>query len=248
MAWDETYRKLKETNEPFVMATLVEVKGSSPREAGARLFVRRGGGTIGTIGGGAMEAGVIEEAASLFEIGGSRLLEYTFTESGCGGRVKVFLEAVRPERELVIFGGGNVGHALAAVMADTSFAVSIVEPRPETLQRFSLPEGVALITEEPLVAARNLACSAERTHIVIAGYSHELDEQLMLALAEREFRYLGVLGSATKAKSLRKALERHGVNAGTRARIHCPAGFPDVGGKRPQEVAISIAAQLLGLP
>jgi xanthine dehydrogenase accessory factor len=248
MSWSETYRKLKEANEPFVMATLVEVKGSSPREAGARLFVRRGGKTIGTIGGGAMEASVIEEAASLFESGGSRLLEYTFKESGCGGRVKVFLEAVRPERELVIFGGGNVGHALAAVMASTSFAVSVVESRPETLQRFALPEGVALITEEPLEAARDLACSSERTHIVIAGYSHELDEQLMLALAEREFRYLGVLGSATKAKTLRKALERHGADEALLARIHCPAGLPGVGGKGPQEVAISLAAQLLGLP
>lgn len=245
MAWHETYAQLNATHEPFVMATLVAVKGSSPREAGSRLFIRRDGTRIGTIGGGTMEEQVVAEAQRLFTEGGTRLLEYSFAESGCGGRVTLFLETVRPERELIIFGGGNVGHALAGVMAATSFAVTLVEPRPETLQRFAPPEGVALIAQAPLEALEALAFSAERTHLLIAGYSHELDEALMLALSKRPFRYLGILGSAAKAKALYRALDEHGVDAATRERIHCPAGMPGVGGKTPQEVAISIAAELL---
>src|SRR5713101_6046182 len=106
--WAEALRTL-ERGQPFALATVVNVRGSTPREVGAKMIVRHDG-QFGTIGGGCGEAEVFRKARVLLEEGGaSRLAEIDLTgdfdqkEIGtCGGIMDVFVDLWSPERDLTI--------------------------------------------------------------------------------------------------------------------------------------------------
>lgn len=92
---------LRTQDRPLVLATVVEKLGSSPRGAGTRMLVDADGGSIGTIGGGAVEAAVIRDAAALCGGEVSRVADYDLSNSQaatlgmvCGGHIKVLLEPI----------------------------------------------------------------------------------------------------------------------------------------------------------
>lgn len=244
MRWAEDAKALFEQGIPFVLATLIECDGSAPREAGAKMIIPQEGAPLGTIGGGVLEAAVIGAAQNLFSKGGSEIFDYRYPHGGCGGWVRVFLESIAPRRKLVIFGGGHIGHALATVMAPTTFQVRVIEERAETLEKFRWPEGVELMgaaldeAVETLRGETNLYC-------VIAGFSARQDLQILSELAHLPWHYLGVLGSRGKGERLREHLRQIGIGEERIGRFHCPAGLKGVGGKEPSEIAVSIAAEIL---
>jgi xanthine dehydrogenase accessory factor len=106
--WAEAVRTL-ERDKPFALATVVNVRGSTPREVGAKMIVRDDG-QFGTIGGGCGEAEVFRKARVLLEDGGeARLAEVDLTgdfdqqEIGtCGGVMDVFIDLWRPRADLDI--------------------------------------------------------------------------------------------------------------------------------------------------
>ena len=77
-------------------------------------------------------------------------------------------------------------------------------------------------------------------------HRHDIDEAIVADVVGRPARYLGLIGSPTKWRRFRDRLESRGVAEEALDRVKCPIGL-DVGGKSPQEVAISIAAELLGV-
>lgn len=241
MNWLDDLLRLREHKEPFVLATVIDSMGSSPREAGAKMAITAAE-TFGTVGGGVLEAAVVERSRSLLGIGGSEIFEFAYPQSGCGGSVKVFLESLIPQKTLWIFGGGHVGYALASVMVHTPFAVHVVEERIQTLQRHEWPEGVKIVkmafTEAALAVEDDAYC-------VVAGFSSHEDRKILSALAGVKWRYLGVLGSRNKGEQLREHLQGLGISQEQMNRFFSPAGIGGIGGKSPGEIAISIAAQIL---
>lgn len=244
MRWVDEVNALSKRGVPFVMATVVECRGSSPRDAGARMIVRADGTATGSVGGGFVEAAVLREAAEMMGSAQSALKEYRYPEGGCGGEVKIFLESFAPARKVVIFGGGHIGHALASILAPTSLRVSVVEERPETLERFEWPDGVELICTDGVEAAGEL--DDRELCIVVAGFSARHDERIVTALGDVPWRYLGVVGSVSKGERLREYLSGLGVGEERMERFRCPAGMEGIGGKLPGEIAISIAAEIFG--
>ena len=94
---------LRQLKGPAVLATVLEKSGSSPRGAGTRMLVYPDGTIAGTIGGGALEAAVIREAAERMGKRESYVRDYALTQSGaaalgmvCGGRIRVLLEPLTP--------------------------------------------------------------------------------------------------------------------------------------------------------
>ncbi len=120
---------------PFVLATVVEAGGSTPRAAGARMMIDAND-TMGTIGGGALEKRVIDDARNLL----SEQKQSTHMVSVhlvrdlamcCGGKMSVFLEKVDPSPTLWIYGAGHVGTQLAHTAQLAGFAVTVVDGREE---------------------------------------------------------------------------------------------------------------------
>ncbi len=106
--WQAAVEQFKE-GRSFVLATILDVKGSSPRHVGTRFLIRQDGTIVGTIGGGLLEAQVQQFAAAALSTGMSRHALFSFTGEGaesnemiCGGTAEVlveFIDAANRERE-----------------------------------------------------------------------------------------------------------------------------------------------------
>jgi len=144
---------------------------------------------------------------------------------------------------IVLFGSGHVGRALVPVLASLNVTITWVDGRA---------------TEFPDVIPNNVTkqVSDDALHVVEAGssgaiylvmtYSHDIDYDLVRAILRRgDARYCGLIGSASKRARFVQRMEKDGLTSEQIAGLTCPIGVPGTGGKRPEEIAISVAAQIL---
>lgn len=238
--------ELAELGTPFVLVTLVEATGSTPSDTGAKMLVTANGLEEGTVGGGRVEAKAIAEAQSMLEQETDHLFVKWNLKADvgmtCGGTVQFFFE--RPgwsSWKIVIFGAGHVTQALTRLLVTLPCQVTCIDPRPDWLSR--LPGGIQTIeTCEPPSEVCSLS---ENSFVLCMTQGHKSDLPVLLEIFKqgKEFDYLGVIGSKTKAAVLRKELADGGIQP-EQMQFHCPIGLP-IGTNHPGEIAISIAAQLL---
>jgi xanthine dehydrogenase accessory factor len=248
--FEELVRR-RRLGERVVLATVVRVAGSTPRDAGARMLLLADGSIRGTVGGGVREADVLAAARALLDRGGSRLLAVDFDEGlrggegpVCGGSMEVYMERIDPARRAVIAGAGHVAHALARILGLLDFHVVVVDPRPEwasaerfpgaTLVNEPFPEGIAGLGMTP----------ADAVVLVTPGHQHDR-ESLRRAL-DTPVGYVGMIGSRTKVATVFKALREEGVSDAQIARVHAPIGLA-IGAETPAEIAVAIAAEIISL-
>src|SRR5271169_450992 len=109
--------RLKRLGRISAIATIVECRGSSPQKQGAKMLVRDDGSTMGTLGGGCLEADVVEAARMAMKEGNPMTMPFELTEHEgglvCGGTVLVYVEPVLLEPHLVVLGAGHVGKTLS---------------------------------------------------------------------------------------------------------------------------------------
>lgn len=233
-----------------VLVTLVEALGSTPQDAGAKMIVRADGLHGGTIGGGRVEARAIAEAQALLATGadGPRLASWTLKGDvgmTCGGSVKLYFEPHRAAAlwPIAIFGAGHIAQALLPVLLPLRCRISVFDTRPEWIER--LPAARNLSAECVADLAAVVPRLPDGAFVLFMTKGHQTDRPgLQRALAERNFPYVGVIGSAAKAAVLRGELIAAGVPEAKAASFHCPVGL-DFGSNDPHEIALSIAAQLL---
>ncbi len=239
--------QLARDNVPHALVTITATSGSTPREPGTKMIVLSDGRFFGTIGGGHLEQLVIADAQKCLAEQQSKSLRYPLAAKAgqcCGGSVDVFIEAIGARPELFVFGAGHVGLAVARVFQGTPFLVHLIDEREEWIGRDDIPREVV---KHPLpwdAALHELRFDAERSHAVIMTHRHDTDQDLVEALVKRPLAYLGLIGSRAKWARFQQRLSRRGVGEAELARVRCPIGLP-IGGKAPQEVAISLAAELL---
>ncbi|MHC4944071.1 MAG: XdhC family protein [Planctomycetota bacterium] len=239
-------RETMETGRSAVLATVVEARGSVPREAGAKMLIFLDGGIFGTVGGGAIENRVIEEARKMDSTGGTCFLSYNLKKDlgmECGGEVKIYLEAVRGTKRLVIFGGGHIGEALYWLAPLLGMMPVIVDERPEfcNAERFPLAELHPVI---PAEAAKALDLG-ERDHVVIVTHRHVNDFECLRLALKADPSYIGMIGSRRKVEQTFKRLkEEEGATDEQLARVRAPVGL-NLGGRTPGEIAVAIAAEII---
>lgn len=235
--------------EPFVLATVIATKGSSPRNPGAKLLWRPIQGLSGTVGGGQFESLVIEAARGHFQgrsTGTQHFVLGAEADQCCGGTMDVFFEYVGPRQRLVVFGAGHVSQALSRVLGEQSLELIIADDRPEwnNAERFphcrhvmDFDEGVKIAAEDP-----------GRTLAAVMTYSHDIDFDIVCDLLAEDPppHFIGLIGSRTKFACFRTRFTQRGLTEAQVDQIHCPIGVGDLG-KTPEQVAISIAAQVLGV-
>lgn len=155
---------------------------------------------------------------------------------------------VSPEAPLpvYIFGAGHVGRALVEVLARLPMHIRWMDEREEEFPHH-VPENVEVhLTDAPLQA---LAGAPDDGVFLVLTHSHALDFTLVHAILSRgRFRFLGLIGSRSKRAAFVQRLAARGLPAERIARLTCPIGQPEISGKSPQVIAVSVAAQLLQLP
>jgi len=239
----DVLRRLIETVDAgttCVLATVVQVHGSAPRRQGARLLLLASGTKDGTVGGGEVEAEVLDAARGMLAGGpGGRVLEIA---TNCGGTVTVMLEKFGPNRQLLVVGAGHVGAALATAGARAGYRVTVASPTGAELQGLAGVEMV--VAPEPDMLTR--FDHPEVTHVIVATGNADADGAWAIAALSRPFAGVGVVGSRTKAAAIRHAAAAAGVVPERVHTLRCPVGL-DLGAVTPEEIAVSIVAELIRL-
>jgi xanthine dehydrogenase accessory factor len=249
--WIDALGELRARGEPCVLVVVTRVKGSAPREPGARMLVARGDLVHGTIGGGNLEKLAIERAGALLARAEAGAESHDFPlaeEAGqcCGGSVTLFFEPYRwRRRRVAIFGAGHVGQALAGLAPWLRAEVRLIDGREEREIRPGLPRErpyELLCVEAPEAELDELAPD---TLVVVLTHSHALDLELVARALARKgaFPYLGLIGSERKWARFRARLERRGFSSADLARVRCPIGAVRTS-KDPAAIALSVAAEL----
>lgn len=231
---------------PGVLCTLAGVVGSVPQSPGAKMWVWADG-FKGTLGGGRFESFILADARRLLAEGGAQALlkEYVLCrEMGqcCGGKAKVFFEPCPRGRAVHIFGAGHVGRALASTLDGVGVEVVVYDPRAEWADAKEFPARTRLVRHDPAPLAAAAGYS-ELDAACVMTHDHELDFRLIDLLLDKPLGFLGLIGSAHKARAFRARLPPP-RRALWDERMRCPIGRK-IASKNPKAIAIATAAQLL---
>jgi xanthine dehydrogenase accessory factor len=241
-----------ERGEPVALVTIVAAHGSTPQRVGAKMLVYGDGRTVGTIGGGCYENDAFWKAREAIKQRQPQLVRYELSddfaqETGliCGGQMDVYIEPIEPVSELYIVGAGHVGFHLARLASDVGFRVHIVDDREKfaNAERFPFAAEVVAADIPGWIASARLpphACAV----IVTRGHVNDLDA--LRALVSRPLRYLGLIGSRAKVARIYEALVAESVSPDRLEHVHAPIGL-DIGAVTPQEIAVSILAELIAV-
>ena len=185
---------------------------------------------------------IVAPARRLLEEGGlSRQVEIETRE---GRRVSALLEPFgAPGMSIALFGAGHTGSAVVAAMAGLDCEIRWIDSRRRVFPP-SVPGNVVTIeTGDP---ARELAVMPPGAYYLVMTHSHPLDYEICEGILRRgDFAYLGLIGSRSKRRRFEKRMKKIGMAPALLERLTCPIGIPGVGGKRPAEIAVAVAAELL---
>jgi len=241
-----------ERGEPAALVTIVSTTGSTPQRVGAKMLVFADGRIVGTIGGGCYENDAFWKARDAITNRKPQLVHYELDddfaqESGliCGGQMDVYIEPIEPSPELYIIGAGHVGFHLARVAHEVGFRVHVVDDREKFANRERFPHAAEIVVEDiPAWIARTTL--APHAYAVIVTRGHTNDLEALRALAPRELRYLGLIGSRAKVARIYEQLVEDNLSADALKHVHAPIGL-DIGAVTPQEIAVSILAELIAV-
>lgn len=235
-----------------VLATVIATTGSAPREPGAKMLVRADGSIAGTVGGGPLEGMAIVTAREILDAGAPSKKELfelkhegpTSLKMRCGGTVEIFFDVFRPPAGIVVFGGGHVGRATAAVAVAAGIPTTVVDDRPEFSDPARFPGArvlhVDLKGERPFDAIPVNAGDA----IVVVTRCHDVDEGVLRGALATRAAYVGMIGSKRKVTEIFRRLAEDGIDAASDPRVHAPIGLA-LGSDAPGEIAVSIVAEIL---
>lgn len=246
--WFDAVTHCEKTGQAYVIATVLGVAGSSPRDQGSKMVITLNDETD-TIGGGHLEFMVMEKARALIANGtvGNTVEHFPLGASlgqCCGGSVSVLLESfVQQGLNLTVFGAGHVGKALMTILGEMPGQVRWVDNRPDmfpttcagNIEMIHMPEPQDIIASLPT-----------NSQILVLTHNHQLDFELVqLALKRNDFSYVGCIGSKTKAQRFKMRLQHRQLSPEQIEQFICPVGHLDIPGKLPIEVAVSMVGQLI---
>lgn len=274
--WHEAVAACEQQGRAYALITVWQSVGSTPRDAGTKMLVT-GDSQYDTIGGGHLEFQAIARGRELLAKGKSGHKMESFPLSSklgqcCGGAVKILYEVmVSHHQQVAIFGAGHVAQALVPILAQLPLQISWVDSRQGIFGENTLLNAHEQVSGDIATDfsdhARQIAASfsnvcaiaddapvdiiktlANDAWVLVLTHNHQLDYELVEAcLKHQSLQYIGMIGSATKAKRFQTKLYHRGYTAQQIAKVVSPIGDSSIKGKRPIEVAVSISAQLINL-
>jgi xanthine dehydrogenase accessory factor len=238
--------------EEAALVTIVSANGSTPQRVGAKMLVFPDGRTVGTIGGGCYENDAFWKAKEAMQKRKPQLVKYDLNddfaqENGlvCGGQMQVYIEPLEGTPRLYVIGAGHVGYHLARLAHTVGFRTHVLDDRQKFANRERFPEAEEVIVDTipEWLHKADLPASAYVV-IVTRGHTHDLDA--LRALAARDLRYLGLIGSKAKVKRIYDVLLDEGMPLECLQRVNAPIGL-DIGAVSPEEIAVSILAELIAV-
>ena len=240
--------RLRRADVPHVLVTVVSARGSTPQDTGAKMIVTAEGRIAGTVGGGKVEAAAIGHAKELLAQGsGPQFLTWNLQRDigmTCGGEMSLFFEphAGGEGWTVAIFGAGHVAQALVRVLVPLDCRLLCLDTRAEWIGR--LPAAANLFACQTGDLAAEVDALPEGAFVLTITQGHATDVPVLRRALARDFPFVGAIGSKSKRAALERDLREAGIPIEKISGLHCPLGLP-LGTNHPQEIAISIAAELI---
>lgn len=246
--WISALSDLQQQGESCVLVTIIEERGSTPRNAGSKMVISATR-TYDTIGGGHLEYKAMSIARDMLESGkqDTQLQRFSLGASlgqCCGGATVLLFEPMgQVQAQIAVFGAGHVARALVPLLASLPCRVRWIDSREQEFPEH-IPSGVRkIVTDEPVDEIADLPAGC---YCIVMTHNHALDLELSAALLKRnDFTYFGLIGSKTKRVKFEHRLRDRGISPQHLQRMRCPMGLSEVKGKLPVEIAISIAGEII---
>jgi xanthine dehydrogenase accessory factor len=245
--------RLLERGKSVALCTVVEKKGSGPRDVGAKMLVEEDGKNFGTIGGGNVERALVKESLKAIKEHKSKKVTFNLNKNAsegtvgtgmiCGGEITVLADVIEPTPRLIIVGTGHVAKPLAKLASTVGFNVVVVDDERKRASKEQFPMAESIIFGDYTQILSTFEVNPKDS-IVIANGEPEHDYAALKNLIQKKSAYIGLLGSKTKAKILTERLRTEGVEEACVKRLHAPLGL-DIGAQTPEEIGISILAEII---
>lgn len=255
-------KDLLEQGKGFVLATVIDTSGSTPRKSGAWMIMTEEGEFMGTVGGGKIEAVTQERCREHLETKETKQYHFKLNtedmdalDMGCGGEAEIrveyisgdnpgdFLAEWEAKTKAYVFGGGHVSLALEPVLRHIDFRVTVTDDREEYANKERFPYADVRVAKGFENCFDGLFCD-ENTFIVIVTRGHMGDYVVLKQALAQPSAYVGMIGSRKKNAMLFDQLREEGVSEEDIARVYAPIG-EDIHAETPEEIAISIAAEMI---
>ena len=222
--------------KPVALVNLIKGSDETKFDTGTKLFVREDGSTQGTLGGAELDTQAIERSLALMAYGNN---EYVVTDKGS----EYFIESYTTPPQLVLMGGGHISKAVSAIANTLGFRIFIIDDRPKfsNLERF--PFAADTIVARFDDGLKQIPVN-KNTYIIIATRGHRLDDVALEASVNSKAEYVGLIGSKRKTVLIYGELFNRGVSLERIRQVRAPVGI-DIGARTPEEIAISIMAEIL---
>lgn len=246
--WIDALAYLTQRGEPCVLVSIIEERGSTPRNAGAKMVVSAER-LFDTIGGGHLEYKAMQIAREMLESRSRepRLERFALGASlgqCCGGATVLLFEPLgQPQAHVAVFGAGHVGRALVPLLGGLPCRVRWIDSREQEFPEI-IPAGVKKVVNDEVV--EEVANMPAGSYFIVMTHNHPLDLELSAAiLARDDFAYFGLIGSKSKRARFEHRLHERGFAPESVQRMRCPMGLAEVKGKLPMEIAVSIAGEII---
>ena len=247
----EAVARLRAAGGRGVLATVIATRGSTPGRETMRLLVHEDGSFVGSVGGGCVEAEVVDEALEVLAEDRPRRGTFRLTERetgadglACGGELEVFFEPVTAPG-LVLFGAGHVAKDLCEMAARTGFRVTVVDDREEFACAERFPAARRVLAHGTFAQAFQELTVTAATCCVVVTRGHAMDLECLDYALHTPAPYVGLIGSRRKIGAILARLGDAGRLEGVDlARLHAPIGL-DLGAVTHGEIAVAVAAELV---
>ena len=258
-------RKFIEENVPFVIAEVIDTKGSAPRKRDAVLLMNFEEKTWGTVGGGLLEAETERHCREQLKSKEPlRTYEFILDEAatgegalamGCGGDASIriryvdpqnpgsFVEDFKTSSQAYIFGGGHVALALDPVLRHVDFETTVIDDRADYANKERFPESRVIVCDNFDHCFEEIEPD-EDSFLIIVTRGHRGDLQVLRQALRKPHAYLGMIGSRHKNQILVDQLLTEGFTQEELDAVYMPIGL-DIKSETPEEISISIAAEMI---
>lgn len=242
--------KASQQGQHYAFATIIEttLKGT-PRKIGAKMIVFSDGSSWGTIGGGRNENAAIAECLKAIQNHKPTVVTYNYFgrkgQSVCGGQMKVFIEPFAAHDQFIICGAGHIALPLSVFATILGFKVTIIDNRKEFANKTRFPHVDRIIVGEHAKELAQLFIKAN-SYVAIVTQGNEYDFECLKVVIKSEAVYIGCISSKPKKVKFLARLKALGMEDKYLKRIHIPMGT-DIGSQTPQEIAVSIMAEIIAV-
>ena len=238
-----TMDRLKSENEPFAIATVIAVKGSTSAKTGDKaIYDRNGKRLIGYIGGGCVENRVGQTVVESLADNQTRMVDVNLDSDDmklgipCGGMMTVFVEPQQSSPTILIRGMGRVVEVLTEMAILVNFKV-LIQTQEDEKDRYKLADQI--ITD-----SLDLEDIDYKIDYFILATHHRDDHKQALSALEAGINYVAVIASQKKAGLIKDHLKENNVSDELLARFHSPAGL-DINAQTAEEIGLSIMSEIV---